>query len=46
MGSRPVPLLIMEELNKYVSVLDIGQGKIFNDNFSYKKWVKIREKAG
>jgi integrase len=45
MGSRPVPLLIMEELEKYVSELDIDQGKIFTDNFSQKKWVKIRAKA-
>ena len=35
----------MEELNKYVSKLDIDQEKIFTDNFSQKKWVKIREKA-
>ena len=46
MGSRPVPLLIMEELNKHISRFDVGQGNIFTDNFSYKKWVKIREKAG
>ena len=45
-GSRPIPTLIMEELNKYVSSLDIGQGKIFTDNFSRKKWDKIRTKAG
>ncbi len=46
MGSRPVPLLIMEELNKHISKYDNGQEKIFTDNFSYKKWVKIRERAG
>jgi integrase len=46
MGSRPVPVLIMVELKKYLSGLDTDQGKIFTDNFSQKKWVKIREKAG
>ena len=46
MGSRPIPILIMEELNRYISRFDVGQGNIFTDNFSYKKWVKIREKAG
>jgi integrase len=46
MGSRPVPLIIMEELNKYVSGLDSNQGKIFIDKFSQKRWEKIREKAG
>ena len=46
MGSRPIPHLIMEELNKYVSKLDIDQEKIFTDNFSQKKWNKIRAKAG
>ena len=46
MGARPIPHLIMKELNKHVSGLDISQGKIFTDNFSHKKWDKIREKAG
>ena len=46
MGSRPVPLLIIEELNKYISGLDISQEEIFTDNFSQKKWNKIRAKAG
>ncbi|MBN1184807.1 MAG: site-specific integrase [Bacteroidales bacterium] len=46
MGSRPVPLLIIEELNKYISNYENGQEKIFTDNFSQKKWDKIRAKAG
>lgn len=46
MGSRPVPVPIMTELKKYVSGLDAEQEKIFNDNFSRYRWVKIREKLG
>jgi len=46
MGSRPVPVPVMAELKKYVSGLDAEQEKIFNDNFSRYRWVKIREKLG
>ena len=46
MGSRPVPVPIMAELKKYVSGLDAGQEKIFNDNFSRYTWKKIRQKLG
>ncbi len=46
MGSRPVPVPIMTELKKYVSGLDAEQEKIFNDNFSRYRWIKIREKLG
>lgn len=46
MGSRPVPVPIMAELKKYVSGLDAEQEKIFNDNFSRYRWVKIRQKLG
>jgi len=46
MGSRPVPVPIMAELKKYVSKLDTGQEKVFNDNFSRYRWDKIREKLG
>jgi integrase len=46
MGSRPVPVSIMAELTKYVSELDIEQGKIFSDNFNQKRWEKIREELG
>ncbi len=44
MGSRPVPIPIMAELKKYVSGLDAGQEKIFNDNFSRYRWKQIRRK--
>jgi integrase len=46
MGSRPVSALVMTELSKYVSELGVGQEKLFNGNFSYKRWKKICKKAG
>jgi integrase len=45
MGSRPVSAPIMAELSKYVSELDFGQERLFNDNFSHKRWKKICEGA-
>jgi integrase len=46
MGSRPVSASVMAELSKYVSVIDVRQEKLFNDNFSHKKWKKICKNAG
>ena len=46
MGSRPVSASVMAELTKYVSELDAEQEKLFNDNFSHKRWKKICEEAG
>jgi len=46
MGSRPAPVPIMAELKKYISGLGAEQEKIFNDNFSRYRWVKIRQKLG
>ncbi len=46
MGSRPVSAVVMAELSKYVCELDPGQEKLFNDNFSYKRWRKICQEAG
>ena len=46
MGSRPVSSPVMAELTKYVSELDAEQEKLFNDNFSHKRWKKICEVAG
>ncbi|MCK5174821.1 MAG: site-specific integrase [Planctomycetes bacterium] len=45
MGSRPVSADIMAELSIYVSGLDVGQEKLFSDNFSQRKWRKICEDA-
>jgi len=46
MGARPVSTTVMTELSKYVCELDPGQEKLFNDNFSYKRWRKLCQKAG
>jgi len=46
MGSRPVPVPIMAELQKYVSSLDPKQEKIFNRRFNQYRWTQIREKLG
>ena len=46
MGSRPVSASIMTELTRYVSTLEVGQGKLFGDHFSHKRWKKICEDAG
>jgi integrase len=46
MGSRPVSASVMTELIKYVSELNAEQEKLFNDNFSHKRWKKICEAAG
>jgi len=46
MGSRPVSAPVVAELSKYVSGIDVRQEKLFNDNFSHKKWKKICKNAG
>jgi len=46
MGSRPVSTAVMTELSRYVCELDPGQEKLFNDNFSHKRWRKICQEAG
>jgi integrase len=38
MGSRPVPIPVMEELKKYVPGLDREQEQLFCDNFSQCRW--------
>jgi integrase len=45
MGSRPVSVPVMTELSKYICELDLGQEKLFNDNFSHKRWKKICKDA-
>ena len=46
MGSRPVAAEVMAELSRYVLAFDVGQEKLFNDNFSHKRWKKICKDAG
>jgi integrase len=46
MGSRPVSASVIAELAKYVCELDTGQEKLFNDNFSHKRWKKICQETG
>ena len=46
MGSRPVSASIMVELSKYVCELDVGQEKLFSDNFNQHKWRKVCENVG
>jgi integrase/recombinase XerD len=45
MGSRPVSAAVMTELSRYIYELDAGQEKLFNDNFSYRRWRKICQEA-
>jgi integrase len=46
MGSRPVPILVMMELKKYVNGSYFKQGRLFNSNFNHKMWEKICKDAG
>jgi integrase len=44
MGSRPVPVPIMNEIKKYVAGLDPKQDKLFVDCFKQYRWNQIRKK--
>ena len=46
MASRPVSDEVMAELLRYVSGLTVERIKLFDDNFSHKKWKKICKEAG
>jgi len=46
MGSRPVPASVMKELRTYVDGLNSEQRRLFNKNFSHKRWRKICKDAG
>ena len=46
MASRPVSAEIMVSLSKYVCSLDVGQEKLFNTKFNYRRWRKICKNAG
>jgi len=42
MGSRPVPIRVMEELKEYVSGLDPKREQLFTDSFSQCRWDTLR----
>jgi integrase len=46
MGSRPVPVPIMNEIKKYMTELDPRQEKLFVDRFKQYRWNLIRKKLG
>jgi len=46
MGSRPVPVPIMNEIKKYMTELDPKQEKLFADYFKQYRWNLIRKKLG
>ena len=46
MGSRPVPVRIMEELEKYDSGLNPKQERLFIDSFNQYRQDQIRTKLG
>ena len=46
MGSRPVPVPIMNEIKKYVTELDPKQEKLFVDCFKQYRWNQLRKKLG
>jgi len=45
MGARPVPAAVMAELRKCINESNSGQAKLFDDNFSHKRWEKICKDA-
>jgi integrase len=46
MGARPVPAVVMAELKKCLNSSNSEQERLFNDNFSHKRWKKICKDAG
>jgi integrase len=46
MGARPVPVVIITELKKYLNGSTSAQQKLFDDKFNYRKWKKICRNAG
>ena len=46
MGSRPVPAEVMAELKRGLNVSNSEQTKLFDDNFSHKRWKKICKETG
>jgi len=46
MGARPVPAVVMSELKKCLNSSNSEQERLFNDNFSHKRWKRICKDAG
>lgn len=46
MPERPVPEEVMTELSNYVVTLSDGQDRLFTDQFTSKKWNRVRERMG
>ena len=46
MGARPVPPSVMMEVRKFINGSNSEQVKVFDDNFSHKRWRRICEDAG
>ncbi len=46
MADRPLPKSIMPELNMYINNMKDGQVYLFPRRFDYRKWSRIRNKAG
>jgi integrase len=46
MGYRPVPAEVMAELKRCLNGSNSEQTKLFNNNFSHKRWKKICKDAG
>ena len=46
MGSRPVPAVVMAELKKCLNSSNSEQEKLFNDDFSHKRWKRTCKDAG
>ena len=46
MGARPVPAVIIQELKKFINGSTSEYQGLFKDKFNYKRWRKIRKKAG
>jgi len=46
MGARPVPAVVMAELKKCLNSSNSEQERLFNDNFSHKRWKRICKDVG
>ena len=46
MPERPVPAQVMTELSNYIATFPDGQERLFIDQFTSKKWNRVRETFG